>query len=419
MEFNRNFRSLVWLLVPLAWACKSVVPDFSKEVNEKITFLNALRTKEGKQKLNEIKPFRNFGRVVYLRKIHDPQAIPLDPIPTKLNYESSMMYYYFDKPNELGIGKVWISDRFLENHFQTYYGKERGFDYDSLKRDTINAYCKVYELDLNDNSIVIYTDKLLSEGYQYKPMGKLEKKYRYISARNYFLSELMYHTLSADKGTMVKKFTKYSYNTDFTPGLEFSLERLDSARATSYVVDDFIVYETNPDYRLSDDVANFDWGRIKDLDQVEVMKLRGRRYDSSFQRKRNYKEKLVADKKELTGWIYAGSSTNDKKVWINQRFLVDLEHLEKYYTNESNMPVNSDTAQYQFSLYNATFLRKTAPASNGDSLITKGTIVNILEPGTPFKIKEKKWIQGLNTNRTILWLKIEVPDEKLLKKPKL
>lgn len=410
MAFNRLYKkSLGLFCLLLCGGC--CLPNFPKYVDNKIEFLQALRKKEGKQKVSETAAFGHFGNVIYLRKFHDPLAIALDPVTTKLNYESSLMYYYFSKPDEYGIGKVWISDRFLEKDFQKYYRKGHGFDYYKFKTECINAYCKVYELDVNDNALVIYTDKLQSKGYQYACTDKIENEHTTVSTKNYFLSELMYHYMGSNKNELVKRFTKYSYNTDFTPGLEFTLEKLDSLQAPTYIVDELIRYETDPDYRLSDNVANYNWEQIRDLDRNEIEKLTGNSYATLFAKKKNTGKKLVAAITENEGWVYAGSCTPDKSTWVNQRFLLDVEKLDDYIKDGQKPADTTDPKAYPFHLYSRTYLRDAPPDTTVKDTITKGTIVNIIESDKSFRIKDKKWMPGLNTNRTVLWLKIEVPTE--------
>ena len=408
MVFNK-LRVALALLAALASACSSGV-HFTQVVENKRTYLTNLRTLEGKQQVEGISfAYQILQQGVFVRRFHEPVIGNADAITAKTTHVSSMMFYSFEPPNEYGIGKVWISNRFTNPDFQRFYKKGRGLDYEKMRADKLNTYQKLYEIDVNDRQICIYTATLDSKFYTCPPVKSLNHStYAEASRINYNWAELMNYTFSrvADgRINLLKISGKYANSNDVFTDKEMTLEMMTPQMAQNDIVQELAQYEGNKDYLVSDDVADFDWNFIAGLTKDSL-----RKYGVADPvLLASLPEKISEATAQDTGWIYGGSTTPDKNMWINQKVNIDIDRLSKELKDSTYTSNIAPATSISFYLDQRTWLRSTPPDSPElPGAARKGSIVNIGIPNRKqiCQVVGWRWVTGLNKTRQVLWLRV-------------
>lgn len=416
MEFNNKRRNrLGWFLVMGLVFNQCCPPNFPQIVDKKLGYLTSLREKEGKE--------LSTGKVdtdllcggVFFRNFQEPVAGVADPITAKINFLSSRLFYRFEKPNAMGIGKVWISNRFTDADFQQYYEKGRGLDYEAMAKDENNTYLKLYEIDQNDGLISIYTDNLTGKFYGFTGEKCKSLTTNEQVTKNYWLSEAMNYRMERvnknEEGpgpehhfVALRKISgKYPNSTDIFTDKEMNLIRMVKGEAENVVVRELTEYERDVTFRTAENICPFRWEAIQGLtvDSLNLRKV------ISAQEVGQFNPVLVSSNRQDTGWIFAGSASKNHKAWINQRIPRRVDKLEKTQILTRTLRQAKTPLIDSLTVDLPTFLRQFPPAYPDAPRSGKGTIVNILLPGDRYGIMELHWASGLNKEREVLWLKVK------------
>lgn len=402
---------LVWLLS----SCSP--PDFYQIVSEKMAFMTELRTKEGKQTHTGKVDTTLLCNGIFFRTFQEPITGVADPVTAKINFLSSRLFYRFEKPNHMGLGRVWISNRFTDADFQQYYEKGRGLDFEKMGKDQGNTYLKIYEIDENDGQVTIYTDDLTGKFYKYKGqcINREKQSNNDKATKNYWLSEAMNYrmervTKGGDGQGLAREYVvlnkvsgKYPNSTDIFTDKPMTLVRMEKGDAGNVVVKELVEYERDQSFKTAENICPFRWEAIQGLMVDSLISRKVIPGSDSVQ----FNKELVTKTRRDTGWIFAGSASKDHKKWINQRIPETVEGLEKLKSNsrmqtQSRSPF-SDSLVVDF----PTFLRAKPPIYAGDVKQPKGTIVNILLPGDTYGILDLHWAPSLNQEREVLWLQVK------------
>lgn len=417
MAYNNRMKKL-WILWVGFCLMQCKTPDFFQIVDKKIGFMTDIRKKEGKQYLSGKIDTSLLCNGLFFRTFHEPIPGTADPVTAKIIYVSSRLFYRFEKPNEQGIGRVWISNRFTDADFQQYYEKGRGLDFDIMANDKANTYLKMYEIDENDGLINIYTDNL-SDGRK-KFYGYLGKQCKTLTfnetvSRNYWLAEVMSYQMETvekenkanpadNRHVELRKISgKYPNSTDIFTDKPMTLVRMGKTQAENHIVSELAAYERDASFKTTDNICPFRWEAIRGLsvDSLIARKVISKE-DTTF-----FNPVLVKSEKEEVGWIFGGSTTTDSLHWINQRIPRELKDLKKKQVEVKRQNQGKELLFDSLDIDFPTIVREYPPNFQQEISPLKGTIVNIFLPENRFGILDMHWSSGLNKERLVLWLKVK------------
>lgn len=413
MEYNKRMKQL-WILWVGFILMQCSTPDFFQIVDKKIGFMTDIRHKEGKQSLSGKIDTSLLCKGLFFRTFHEPIPGTADPVTAKINFLSSRLFYRFEKPNEQGIGRVWISNRFTDADFQQYYEKGRGLDFDAMANDKANTYLKIYEIDENDGLINIYTDNLSDAKKKfYGYLGRQCKKLTFNETvgRNYWLAEVMSYQMAVvikenkadptdNRHVELRKISgKYPNSTDIFTDKPMTLVRMMKTQAENLIVSELAEYERDASFKTTDNICPFRWEAIQGLsvDSLITKKVISSE-ESGF-----FNSVLVKSEKEDVGWIFTGSANKEHTIWINQRIPIKLDKLRSFSQTTTSNRIFMDSLKVEF----PTFVREIPPNYPRGSNPRKGTIVNILLPGDRYGILGVHWAPGLNQERDVCWLSVK------------